>query len=193
MKLLATTKSQILASAHYVSNVWIKNDPALHDIDQQFTITVKDRAQFQSFRVIPKVCDWMFNCQDVIIVTQADTDHELSLIERRISFKFNPIVDSEYIKLHFYVEYFKPSCLSLEESHTISFDLKLVHFGDPCFQESKCLANQGQCLSDRTTSKPNDLVCKCDSTRTGKLCEKKDRCEYYEVLFNRKKSFLLKF
>ena len=171
-----------------MSNVWIKNDQALHDIDQQFTITVKDQSQFRGFRVIPKVCDWMFNCQDGVIVKQKDTDHEKSPIERSISFKFNPISDSENIKLHFYVEYFKPSYLFPNESHTISFDLKLVHFGDPCIQESKCLANQGQCLSDRTTSKPNDPVCDCDSTRTGKLCDKKDHCENYGVNFKLKKN-----
>ena len=172
-----------------MSNVWIRNDPALHDINQQFTITVKDRAQFRGFRVIPKVCDWMFHCQDVVIVTQKDNELADHSIERSISFKFNPIKDSDYIKLHFYVEYFKPSYFSPQESHTISFDLKLVHFGDPCIQEALC-ENQGQCLSDRFSSKPNDLVCKCDSMRTGKLCEKKDYCEFYEVYFKFIKDFL---
>ena len=136
---------------------------------------MENSAVFDSFIIRPKVCDWLSHCEDVIETNRTDvTKINQNSIQSTIKFKFNPKFNSEYIKLYFYVEYFKPSYLN-KNINTIKFNLKLLHFGDPCYLESQC-ENSAKCVSDPIKQKANELVCECQDGWTGPLCKTKDYC-----------------
>ncbi len=167
---IATTESKTPASAQLISK-WIKYDSSLHLVNPQYSVKVADPKLFNAFKIRPKVCDWLSHCTDVIQKT-IKFDQNL----KTISFEFNPMKNSQYIKLLFYIEYFQPSYETKELE--INFDLKLIHFGDPCFNDTgtvKCQHN-GICVSDFKKDIPNKLICSCTQSWTGSMCEKVDYC-----------------
>jgi hypothetical protein len=168
---IATAESKATASAQLISK-WIVNDPNLRIIGPQYSIKVTDPKLFNAFKIRPKVCDWLSHCTDVIQkIIQSKSDQN----SKTISFEFNPIKNSHYIKLLFYIEYFQPSYETNELE--IKFELKLIHFGDPCFNGTgvKCI-NSGICVSDLKKDIPNKPICSCTQSWTGLTCEKPDFC-----------------
>jgi len=157
---------------------WIKYDKNLHLVDPQYSVNVSDSKLFESFKIRPKVCDWLSHCNDVMQKLEND-DKNLRLF----SFKFNPLRNSQYIKLLFYIEYFQPAYYK-ENELEIKFDFKLVHFGDPCFNAPKCL-HDGKCVSDFKKDIPNKPSCSCTQSWTGPTCEKTNYCgtvkEYRQI------------
>jgi hypothetical protein len=117
------------------------------------------------------MCDWLSHCTDVIQkIIKSDQN------SKTISFEFNPIINSHYIKLLFYIEYFQPSYETNELE--IKVDLKLIHFGDPCFNGTgavKC-NNSGVCVSDFKKDILNKPICSCTQSWTGPMCETIDYC-----------------
>jgi hypothetical protein len=173
--IIAKTESKIPASAHLISR-WIKYDPRLHLIDPKYRINVTDSDIFNSFKVRPKVCDWLSHCTDVQLNF---TKFEPNVESRKYSFKFNELKNSKYIKLLFYVEYFQPP--QNIEKFDVEFDLELLHFGDPCF-DLDC-KNGGKCESNSTTSIPNEPICKCNENNTGELCADINYCVDVSLIF----------
>jgi hypothetical protein len=171
----ATTESKIPASAHLFSK-WVKYDPKLHLIDPQYRINVTNLETLYSFKVRPKVCDWLSHCTDVKI-NFAKSEPSLS---KTYSFKFNEFKNSKYIKLLFYVEYFQPPQKS--QKFEVNFDLELLHFGDPCFKPLDC-KNGGKCVSNSKTSTPNERFCNCKPNSTGELCADINHCVTVSLIF----------
>jgi hypothetical protein len=171
----ATTESKIPASAHLISK-WIKYDPKLHLIDPQYRINFTNQETFNSFKVRPKVCDWLSHCTDVKI----NLTKPQEILSKTYSFKFNEFKNSKYIKLLFYVEYFQPPHKS--EKFEVNFDLELLHFGDPCLNPFVC-QNGGDCYSNSKNSTPNEPLCHCKSNTIGEFCADIDHCVDVSLIF----------
>jgi hypothetical protein len=156
---------------------WIFYDPSLHIKDAEYTITVSDINIFNSFIVRPRVCDWLSQCTDVIQTAKPQAQVQDGI--KSYQFKFNRFKNSKYIKLVFYIEYFQP--IKETEPFEVKFDLKLKHFGDPCFLVDECrpVANpicNSDVYDDSGKWKPNILQCECPNGYTGTRCEFSDRC-----------------
>jgi hypothetical protein len=161
---LGETKSKIPASAHVISN-WINNDAKLSKIDPAYSVNVTEPKKFNSFKLRPRICDWLSHCKDVLLVEKKSVSDPR---KREYSFKLDKFVNSAYIKLLFYIEYFQGPHSNGEE--TVSFDLKLIHFGDPCYK-FECLYN-GVC----SLNPENEAFCQCNGNFTGKNCENQNQC-----------------
>ncbi len=153
---------------------WIKYDSKLHLIDPQYRINVTKPETFTSFKVRPKVCDWLSHCTDVKI----DFKILETSLSKTYSFKFNEVKNSKYIKLLFYIEYFRPPEPEIFE---VDFDLELLHFGDPCFKN--LCQNEGKCESNSKTSTPNEPFCICKSNNIGELCDHINHCVTVSLIF----------
>jgi hypothetical protein len=169
----ASISQSIPASAQIISR-WIKYHEKLHDISPEYNVKTQNPEIFKAFSIKPKVCDWLSRCTDVQI--QENLKEKTDKF-KAYNFKFENFNNTPYIKLLFYIEYFNPKAIkNVLNDYKVEFDLKLIHFGDPCFQKDKC-QNGAVCESSNTESIPNDLKCLCNqnSTQSG-LCEETDHC-----------------
>jgi hypothetical protein len=163
----ASTPSFAESSAQ-LSSKWLKYSENLQLYEHQYEIL--NVKSFETFRIKTKVCDWLGHCTDVIQnLLKEDSE------SKTFSFKFSPFKYSEYIKLIFYVEYFNPKNNNLEDE--IEFDLKLIHFGDPCYNkpdESPRCGVDGLCQTDIKNN--INSRCECSQGLTGLKCEKTNYC-----------------
>ncbi|XP_054162184.1 uncharacterized protein LOC128960137 [Oppia nitens] len=149
---------------------WINWNKTLLSVPLKYEISVDNSEDFDGFRVRPQLCDWLFRCRDGTIVSTDNDDKK-----RIFSVTFAPIDDiTRYVKLHFQVDYFRPSYAVRTETHIENstknyiskFNLKLIHFGDPCFgelQNIKCKGNYDKCITSEypDNNRPNDPQCEC--------------------------------
>ena len=79
---------------------------------------------------------------------------------------------TDMIKLIFHVEYFKPSYA--DGNFKVDFDLQLLNFGSPCFENNVC-KNGGKCTltKDGTVYNCDD---ECDERYKGQNCDERDFC-----------------
>lgn len=186
LTLIAIAESRYPASVE-LNSLWIEYDQNLHLVDPQYNIKVSDKKLFNAFTIKPKVCDWLSHCLDVIQEIEI-----ISETSRNFSFKFSPFKYSRYIKLRFYIEYFQPTHETNDLE--IDFELKLLHFGDPCFIPIECKDQKQRCESNDKEDTPNKPECDCPQTRNGVNCEHFDYCVYKsankKVCFNIKDYFV---
>jgi hypothetical protein len=126
---------------------------------------------FNTFKIKPKVCDWLSHCSDVI--QKVENNNETL---KEYSFKFSPLKSSGYINLRFFIEFFKPP-LDMKTAE-INFELRLLHFGDPCFTYSQINCEKDNtCQSDENKDIPNKPYCDCDSGMAGEHCKLENYCQ----------------
>ncbi|XP_054161489.1 uncharacterized protein LOC128959538 [Oppia nitens] len=184
IKFNAETNNEQIATASLVSQ-WIVWDKNLLTVHGQFQITVDNADDFHGFRVRPQLCDWLFRCGDAVIQSTVVSEDNKT---RTFKFTFALISDSSnYVKLHFRVDYFRPSYMAeygSNSTYLTQFSLKLLHFGDPCFpelQSSKCVGHYEECQSIDYSSNnyPNDPQCQCKIDYIqDKYCDKINYCEH---------------
>ncbi|CAG2102934.1 unnamed protein product, partial [Medioppia subpectinata] len=152
---------------------WIQYNSNLRNGLNEYSVTVKQEKVFNAFTIRPKICTDLSQCFDVNdIGVKADTT---GLI-RVYTFNFDALEDktthnkdTDLIKLVFFVDYFMPENFKPEENISITFDLKLLNFGDPVYERTvseilkcdKTGTNFGY-KSNPTMDSPNHCVCNDD-------------------------------
>ena len=134
-----------------------------------FRVKVEDPKIFNAFIVRPKICDELSHCFD-FYYNKVDFDSDKV---RTYHTNFFDISGSNYVRLLFYVEYFKYD--HKDNDITVDFDIELVHFGEPCYGEKLC-GDHGKCIVT-DNPKANEIYCgDCDDDYTGDDCNTKDYC-----------------
>ncbi|CAG2104597.1 unnamed protein product [Medioppia subpectinata] len=169
--------TEIPTTAHLMGP-WIQYNNNLGNGLNEYSVTVKQEKVFNAFTIRPKICTDLSQCFDVnAIGVKADT----SGLTRVYTFNFDALEDritrnrdTDFVKLVFFVDYFRPENFKPEEN--ITFDLKLLNFGDPMYARTvnewlKCdkTGTDFTYKSNPTMDNPN--YCVCNDGYYGPKCE----------------------